>query len=68
LFRGILGILIGAGLYSEVHPLIEDNLLIIGDFGKLTIPAALDVNAWAVIVPLVAVMGLVLLWLEKKGL
>jgi hypothetical protein len=39
LFRGILGILIGAGLYSEVYPFIQDNLLKLGDYGKLTIPS-----------------------------
>jgi hypothetical protein len=67
-FMLVLGIPIGAGLYSEVYPLIQNNFLKLGDFGKLTIPAALDVNTWAVIVPLVAVMGFVLLWFEKKGL
>jgi hypothetical protein len=66
LFRGILGILIGAGLYSEVYPFIKDNFLQIGDYGKLTIPMLLEVNPWFVIVPFVAVVGILLLWLEKR--
>jgi hypothetical protein len=66
LFRGILGILIGAGLYSEVYPFIKDNFLQIGDYGKLTIPMLLEVNPWFVIVPVVAVVGILLLWLEKR--
>ena len=39
LLRGILGILFGAALYSEVYPLIQNNLLKLGDYGKLTIPS-----------------------------
>jgi hypothetical protein len=67
LFRGIVGILIGAGLYSEVYPLIQDNLLKVGDYGKLTIDATLDVNVWFVIAPLVVVVGAVFILLEKLG-
>jgi uncharacterized protein len=66
LFRGVVGILIGAGLYSEIYPFIQDNFLKIGDYGKLTIPALLQLNAWAVIVPLVIVMGGFLVWLDRN--
>lgn len=65
LFRGILGILIGAGLYSEVFPLIEGNLLKLGDYGKLTIPTLLVVNPWFVIVPFAMVVGGILLWMDR---
>jgi hypothetical protein len=65
LLRGVLGILIGAGLFSEVYPFIQNNLLKLGDYGKLTLPTALDVNPWIVIVPVAIVMGVVLTWFEK---
>jgi uncharacterized protein len=65
LYRGVLGILIGAGLYSEVYPFIQDNLLKLGDYGKLTLATALDVNPWIVIVPVAILMGVVLMWFEK---
>jgi uncharacterized protein len=68
LFRGILGILIGAGLYSEVYPFIQNNLLKLGDYGKLTLPSLIGTDPWPVIVPVVLVFGAVLFWLEKKGL
>jgi len=68
LLRGVLGILLGAALYSEVYPVIKDTLLRVGDFGKLTLPALLAVNHWAVIVPLVVVLGGALVWLDRKGL
>jgi hypothetical protein len=68
LFRGILGILIGAGLYSEVFPLIQDNLLKMGNFGKLTLPGLLGVNHWMVIVAMVVGCGGLLVWLDRQGL
>lgn len=65
MFRGVLGILIGAGLYAEVYPLIENNLLKLGDYGKLTIPTALGVDPWLVIVPFALVASGTLLWLDR---
>lgn len=66
LFRGVLGILIGAGLYSEVYPFIQNNLLKVGDYGKLTIPALLGIDPWLVIVPMVMLVGGILFGLEKR--
>lgn len=65
LFRGILGILVGAALYSEVYPLIQNNLLKWGDYGKLTIPAVLGVDPWVIIVPFALIAGGVLFWLDR---
>jgi hypothetical protein len=67
LLRGVLGILLGAGVYSEVYPSIKDTLLRVGDFGKLTLPGLLGVNHWVVIVPLVAVGGAALVWLDRRA-
>lgn len=67
LLRGILGILIGAWLYAEVYPLIQGNVLKVGDYGKLTFSGLVGVNPWALIVPLVLVCGGVLFWLDRKG-
>lgn len=68
LFRGILGILAGAALYSEVYPLIQGNLLKVGVYGKLTLPAFVGINHWVLIASLVLVFGGFLLWLDRKGL
>jgi uncharacterized protein len=65
LFRGILGILIGAGLYSEVYPFIQDDLLKLGDYGKLTIPSLIGSGPWLVIVPFAIVVSGVLLWMDR---
>ena len=68
MLRGIFGILIGAALYSEVYPLIQNNLLKVGDYGKLTIPGMIGVSHWVVIVPMVIGCGALLVWLDRKGL
>ena len=65
MFRGIFGILIGAGLYSEVYPSIQDNLLKLGDYGKLTIPTALGVDPWLVIVPFAIIVSGILLAMDQ---
>ena len=65
MFRGVLGILIGAGIYSEVYPLIENNLLKLGDYGKLTLPTVLGVNPWIVIVPFTIIVSGILLWMDQ---
>lgn len=64
LFRGIVGILIGAALYSEVFPFIQNNLLKLGDYGKLTVPTLLGVDPWIVIVPFAIVVSGILLWMN----
>jgi len=68
LLRGILGILLGAWLYAEVYPLIKDNLLTVGAYGKLTLSSLAGVNHWVVIVPLLVIGGAILSWLDRKGL
>lgn len=68
LFRGILGILIGATIHAEIYPLIQNNLMKAGDYGKLTFPALLGVTPWLVIVPVVLAFGGFLVWVDRKGL
>ncbi|HEX9681269.1 MAG TPA: hypothetical protein VGA32_07430 [Anaerolineales bacterium] len=68
LLRGVGGILIGAALYSEVYPFIKDSLLKVGVYGKLTFPALAGMNHWAVILPVVVVLGGFVVWLDRKGL
>ena len=63
-----VGILIGAGFYSEVYPFIQDNRLKLGDYGKLTIPALVGVGPWYVIIPFVIVVTGVLTMLHRNGM
>ena len=65
---GVLGMLVGAGIFSEFYPLIKDNLLKWGDLGKLTIPRVIGVNHWVVIAIVWICFVLVLLRVEKKNI
>lgn len=65
---GILGMLLGAGLYAESYPQLKETVLTWGNFGKITLPEILKVNHWLIIF-LFIIAGLFLLrWFEKKGL
>jgi uncharacterized protein len=65
---GILGMLTGAGIFAEVYPVLQTTVLTWGVFGKVTVPQALGINHWPVIIVFV-IGGLVLFrWLELKKL
>jgi hypothetical protein len=68
LFGGVVGILLGAGLFAGLYPRLEGAILAKGDFGDVTLPRALKVNHWVVVIPVVAVLVGLLLWIEKAGL
>lgn len=65
---GILGMLVGAGLYAEAYPFLKSTLLTLGDFGKLTLPQALGVSPWPVIAAFVAFSLVFFRWLEGRRL
>lgn len=65
---GILGMLLGAGLYAESYPKLKETVWTWGNFGKITLPEVIGVNHW-MIIPLFFIGGLLLFrWFEKKGL
>ena len=69
LVGGIVGIMIGAGLYAAVYPKLKGRILNVGDFGAKTLIDVLPVrNPWAVILPVAAIIVLALITLEKMGL
>jgi len=60
--------LLGAGIYAEVYPVMKETVLTWGDFGKITFPAILGINHWIVIIILGAALIALCRWFEKKGL
>lgn len=62
---GIMGMLVGAGLYAEAYPLLKTTVLTWGDYGKITIPQVLGVNHWLVIVPILILTIALFGWLER---
>ena len=67
LLGGIVGMLIGTGLFAEFYPTLEKRVLHIGYFGELTLPELLKVNHWWVILPLAILLSALLLVLEISG-
>jgi uncharacterized protein len=67
-FFGILGMLCGAALYAEVHPLMKKTVLTWGNYGKITLPSVLGINHWFIIIVLVVLALFLFRWFEKKGL
>ncbi len=65
---GILGMHLGAGIFAEVYPFLKRTVLTWGDYGKITIPQALGINHWFVIVFMVIIGISLFVWFEKKGL
>lgn len=67
LMGGLIGILIGSGIFAHLYPDLE-GILKKGWFGEITIPEYLKVNPWVVIIPLSLVILLFFYLLESIGL
>ncbi|MHB8908550.1 MAG: YeeE/YedE thiosulfate transporter family protein [Syntrophales bacterium] len=65
---GLLGMILGAGIYAEGYPLMKATVLTWGDFGKITLPGVLGINHWIVVVALVVAFIALFRWFEKRGL
>ncbi len=64
---GLVGIVLGSGLLAAVYPRLSVGILTKGDFGDLTVPELLKVNAWIVILPLTALILVLFYLLERAG-
>ncbi len=65
---GLVGMILGAGIYAEFYPLLKGTVLTWGNFGKITLPTALGINHWFVIIILCVAFVSLFRWFEKKGL
>lgn len=68
LFGGIAGMLIGAGIFSEIYPKLERSILNKGYFGELTWPQLLKKNHWTVIIPVAIGIAALLFMIDKFAL
>ncbi|TAJ44277.1 YeeE/YedE family protein [Methanofollis fontis] len=68
LFGGMVGMVVGAGLFAWVYPRISEGILKAGEFEVRTIPEVLGVNPWFVVIPFVVIMIGILWVLEVMGL
>ncbi|MBI4697494.1 MAG: YeeE/YedE family protein [Nitrospirae bacterium] len=65
---GIMGMLVGAALFAEVFPLMNETVLTWGRLGSVTIPQVLGISPWIVIIVFISGGLGLFFWLEKKGL
>ena len=65
---GLIGILLGSGLFAAAYPKLRNGILRKGDFGDLTLPQLLKINNWIVIAPLSGLLILLLYLMERAGL
>jgi len=67
LFGGMVGMLLGAGFFASLYPVLKKKILLRGPFPALTVPELLRLNLWIVILIMeVCIIGLLLL-LEYTG-
>ncbi len=65
---GILGMIVGAGLFAEAYPILKDSVYTWGNLGKITLPQVLGINHWVIISIFIGCAFLLFRWFEKKGL
>jgi hypothetical protein len=65
---GMVGLVIGAGFFAELFPLLRTRVLAWGPFPAVTVPEFLNLNLWIVIILMEAFMIGVLVVLEYLGL
>jgi uncharacterized membrane protein YedE/YeeE len=68
LFGGIVGMIIGAGLFASLYPLLKEKILRKGEFRHLTIPEKLGLNPWVVVIPVAVLITVIFAGLEYLGL
>ena len=68
LVGGLTGVLLGSWLFAVFYPKLEKPVLLKGDFGEVTLPQLLKVNAWVVVIPAAILLVAVLFVLESAGL
>ncbi|MCA9322908.1 MAG: YeeE/YedE family protein, partial [Planctomycetes bacterium] len=61
---GVLGMIVGAGLYAEIEPLLATSVLKVGDLGKVTLAGESGLSPFVWLVALgAAVAGM---WLKDR--
>jgi hypothetical protein len=68
LFGGVVGLLIGAGIFAELYPSLNKRALSYGTIEEETVPELLRVNEWIIVIGGFAIIVLFLVLLEVLGL
>lgn len=64
----LAGMILGAGIYAELFPVMKSTVLTWGDYGKITLPSVLGINHWIVIFVVTVIFIGLFCWFEKRKL
>ncbi len=62
---GIIGMIFGAAVFARAYPFLTETVYTWGNYGKLTLPSALGINHWPVIIAFIVISLLLFWWFEK---
>jgi len=65
LTSGVVGLLIGAGLYAEAYPSLLPGFLKVGDLGKVTLPQLLGIGVWPTVALVGSLLAVVVWYLDR---
>lgn len=65
---GVSGILVGAGIFAAAYPTLDAKVLSKGAFRSMTIPEALHINPWYVVIPVAVLIVGLLAGMEYFGI
>lgn len=63
---GILGMLVGAGIFAEVYPFFRDNIMTIGKINKGTLDKLTGLSPWIIILILLISSSVFFFFIRKK--
>jgi uncharacterized membrane protein YedE/YeeE len=65
---GILGMLCGGGLFAVIYPYMQDHIISRGSYGKISVPQAIGIDHWIVIIVFGFLILLLFRFFEKKNI
>ncbi len=65
LYSGVVGLLIGAGLYSEVYPYLLPRFLKIGGLGKVSLPQVFGIGVWPTVLVVALTLAAAIWFLDR---
>jgi len=65
---GLVGILLGSGIFAAIYPKLNQGILGKGKFTSQTLPELLNVDPWVVVIPAVMLIAFSLWLIEYFGL
>ncbi len=63
----LIGMLLGAAIYAEIFPAVNDSILSWANFGNIRLPEVIGVNQWIVAIIFTVVCLALFRLFEKKG-